>query len=137
MELHTYFSNLGLLRVSWGPVIDTDSIRRHFDLLIANKNYARDLKIITSAEVEELAFPLTHEKMETFRRWREEALTDYDSLTTAFYSIKPVPAAYIDYFSEFFDTEKSLMRQFSSQEAALKWLIPGYQPNGLMELYLD
>ena len=125
MELHTYYSKLGLLRVTWGKRIDARSVRRHFDLLMINTNYARDLKVITSADVEELGFSLTHENMMVFRRWRAEALENYDSITTAFYNIQPVPAAYIDYFSQFFDSRKSRMRQFRSREAALAWLLPG------------
>lgn len=130
MELHVYHSKRGLLRVSWGRVIDEESLRRHYDML-RNERYARNLKVITSADVEELAFPLTQEKMEMFRRWREEALRDYESITTAFYNLQPVPAAYISYFSEFFDSDKSCMRQFATEQAAMAWLMLGHEPKQL------
>lgn len=132
MELHTYFSELGLLRLSWGERIDAQSLRRHFDLLMANKHYDRNLKVITSAPVEELGFSLTKENMLVIRQWREDALHSYESIMTAFYGIKPVPAAYIDYFSEFFDSDKSRLKLFSSREAAIQWLMPGYEPKGII-----
>ncbi len=128
MELHVYYSDKGLLRVAWGPTIDATSLRRHYDMLAANKNYARNLKIITSSDVEELAFALTQENMTVFRQWRLDALRDYESVTTAFYGINPVPAAYIDYFSEFFDAENSCMRQFSREADAMAWLMAVGKP---------
>ncbi|EDY81323.1 hypothetical protein VDG1235_941 [Verrucomicrobiia bacterium DG1235] len=125
MELHTYYSKNGLLRVSWGNRIDIHSLRRHFELLKANADYDRDLKVITSSDVGEIDIPLTRENMLLIKDWREDALTGYRSITTAFYNLNPIPAAYINYFSEFFDTEKSCLRQFSSEESALAWLMKG------------
>ncbi len=38
------------------------------------------------------------------------------------YKLKPVPSAYISYFSAFFDSPKSTLKLFSTEEAALRWL---------------
>lgn len=130
MELHVYYSSRGLLRVAWGPVITEDSIRRHLEMMVANKHYARDLRIITSADVEELGFPLTQTYMDRIKNWRDEALRHYSSVTTAFYNIKPVPAAYVSYFSTFFDAPNSRMKQFSSEAAAMEWLMKARRSNG-------
>lgn len=123
MELHTYYSKLGLLRVSWGERIDLDSLRHHFELLKVNEHYARDLKVISSSGVEEIGVPLTKENMLLVREWREDALTDYSSIRTALYALSPIPAAYISYFSEFFDSKKSLLRQFATEREAMRWLM--------------
>lgn len=123
MELHVYYSVQRLLRVSWGEVVTEESVRRHFDMLIANTHYARDLRIITSADIREVGFPPTQTIMTRISQWRQEALDRYDSITTAFYNINPVPSAYISYFSLFFDSPKSVIKQFSSEMEALRWLM--------------
>lgn len=125
MELHTYYSKKKLLRVTWGKRIDIHSIRRHFELLKANDNYSRDLLVITSSDVEEIDIPLTRENMLVLKDWRTDALGDYRSITTAIYNLKPIPSAYLNYFSEFFDSEKSKLRQFASEATALSWLMKG------------
>lgn len=130
MELHTYYSKLELLRVRWGNRIDIDSIRRHFTLLKMCNHYARDLKIISSTDVEEIAIPLTRENMKLIGEMRGEALVGYNSVTTAIFNLNPVPAAYLNYFSEFFDSDKSCLRQFSSEETALSWLTKGQSISG-------
>ncbi len=126
MALHTYYSDKRLLRVSWGDRLDIHSIRKHFELLKANRNYDRNLRVITSTDVEEIIIPLTRENMLLIRDWRENALEEYVSIKSAIYNLQPVPAAYLNYFSEFFDTEKSHLRQFSSESAALAWLLKGH-----------
>lgn len=130
MELHTYYSKLELLRVKWGTRIDLDAIRRHFTLLKMCNHYARDLKIITSSDVEEIAIPLTRENMKMIGEMREEALSGYHTVTTAIFNLNPVPSAYLNYFSEFFDSDKSCLRQFSSEETALSWLMKGQSITG-------
>lgn len=122
MELHTYYSNQNLLRVTWGEKVELDSLHRHFELLKANKTYSRRLRVISSSEVEEIRIPLTRENMILIKGWREDALTDYQTIKTALYGLSPVPAAYVHYFSEFFDSEKSLIRQFTTEKEALAWL---------------
>ncbi len=123
MALHTYYSDRRLLRVTWGDRLDIHAIRTHFELLKANQNYDRNLRVITSTDVEEIIIPLTRENMLLIKDWREDALEEYVSIKSAIYNLKPVPAAYLNYFSEFFDTEKSDLRQFSSESAALAWLL--------------
>lgn len=123
MALHTYYSEKRLLRVSWGEVLDLKAVRTHFELLKANTHYDRNLRVLTSSPVEEIKVPLTRENMLLIKSWREDALSEYESITSAIYSLKPIPAAYISYFSEFFDSEKSLIKQFSSESAALAWLM--------------
>ncbi|MBK1876426.1 hypothetical protein [Pelagicoccus mobilis] len=123
MELHTYYSKLGLLRVTWGSKIDLRALKHHFELLKVNTHYARDLKVITSSPVEEIGVPLTKDNMLLVKQWREESLEDYNSITTAFYGLSPIPSAYISYFSEFFDSKKSLLRQFASEKDAMTWLM--------------
>ncbi len=125
MALHTYYSDRRLLRVSWDSCLDIEGVRTHFELLKANKDYDRNLRVITSTDVEEVVIPLTRENMLLIKDWREDALADYKSIRSAIYNLKPVPAAYLSYFSEFFDSKKSHMRQFSSEETALAWLING------------
>ena len=122
MELHVYYSEPKLLRVAWGQSITLDSLRRHFDLLIANDHYPRRLRVISSADIEELGFALTHANMLLIKGWRDDALRRYESVTTALYNLKPVPSAYISYFSEFFDSPKSRLKQFATEQAALHWL---------------
>lgn len=125
MALHTYYSDRRLLRVSWGERLDIHSLRRHFELLKANKNYDRQLRVISSTDVEEIDIPLTRENMLLIKDWREDALEEYKSIRSAIYNLQPVPAAYLNYFSEFFDSRKSHMRQFSTESAALAWLLKG------------
>lgn len=134
MGLHIYHSKRQLLRLSWGRVVTMDTVRRHFELLIANKSYPRNLRIITSTDVEEIGFPLTNENMAKIGEWRVRALEGYDSIYTALYNLKPVPSAYISFFSEFFDSPKSCLKQFSSEEIALKWLLGGVEPDGLLKV---
>lgn len=122
MELHTYYSNRKLLRITWGKCIDLGSIRRHFELLKAGAHYARDLRIVTSSDVEEINIALTRENMLTIRDWRRDALESYRSVKTGIYALSPVPAAYVNYFSEFFDAEKSCIKLFPTEAAALDWL---------------
>ncbi|MDQ8185341.1 hypothetical protein [Pelagicoccus sp. SDUM812002] len=125
MALHTYYSNRSLLRVVWGPKLGMDAVSMHFELLKANKNYDRNLRVITSTDVEEIDIPLTRENMLLIKDWREDALEEYRSIKSAVYNLQPVPSAYLNYFSEFFDSKKSYMRQFSSESAALAWLMKG------------
>ncbi|MDQ8179052.1 hypothetical protein [Pelagicoccus sp. SDUM812005] len=123
MALHTYYSEKRLLRVSWGDRLDIEALRMHFELLKANTRYDRDLRVISSTDVEEIAIPLTRENMLKIKEWREEALVEYRSIRSAIYNLKPVPSAYLNYFSEFFDSKKSHLRQFSTEGAALSWLM--------------
>ncbi|MBD5779172.1 hypothetical protein IEN85_06675 [Pelagicoccus sp. NFK12] len=125
MALHTYYSDRRLLRVSWGKRIDIGAVRMHFQLLKANSSYDRNLRVITSTDVEEIEIPLTRKNMLLIKEWREEALAEYNSIRSAIYNLQPVPSAYLNYFSEFFDCKKSHMRQFSTEGAALAWLTKG------------
>lgn len=125
MALHTYYSDRRLLRVSWGDRLDIQALRRHFELLKANTNYDRKLRVISSTDVEEIDIPLTRENMLLIKDWREDALENYSSIRSAVYNLQPVPAAYLNYFSEFFDSKKSQMRQFATESDALAWLLKG------------
>lgn len=123
MALHTYFSEKRLLRVCWGERLDLEAVRKHFELLKANTQYDRNLRVLTSSSVEEIEVPLARENMLLIKGWREDALSEYESITSAIYSLPPIPAAYVSYFSEFFDSDKSLIKQFSLESAALAWLM--------------
>lgn len=125
MALHTYYSDRRLLRVRWGARLDIEALRMHFELLKANKSYDRNLRVITSTDVEEIDIPLTRENMLLVKDWREDALEEYKSIKSAIYNLHPVPAAYLNYFIEFFDSRKSHMRQFPTEAAALAWLAKG------------
>ena len=127
MALHTYHSRRRILRVSWGHRLDIQAVRLHFELLKANKDYDRNLRVITSTGVEDIHIPLTRENMILIRDWREDALAAYQSVRTAAYNLEPVPAAHLSYFSAFFDSKKSRLRQFPSEDAALAWLLQGQE----------
>ncbi|MBC2607594.1 hypothetical protein [Pelagicoccus albus] len=122
MELHTYYSKTGLLKVSWGNRIDLDSVLRHFELLRVSSHYDRNLKVISSSEVEEIDIPLVRDNLIKIRNWRYRALQNYTSVRTALYGLSPVPATYVHYFSEFFDTEKSCIELFETERQAFEWL---------------
>lgn len=118
-----YFSKLGLLRVDWGGTITLAALKRHFELLKANTRYARSLLAITSFDGTEIAFELSEQNMALVSVWRLEALSRYDSIRTAFVGLNPVPAAYVNYFSSFFDAPNSTLRQFATEEEARAWLL--------------
>lgn len=126
-EQHLYNSKHRLLRVSWGSRITLGSIERHFTLLKSSELYSRRLRVISSSDVEEIGFSLTEENMRFLQRLAHEALENYELVRTAVYGLKPIPAAYVSYFSSFFDSEKSRLKQFETEEAAMEWLLRGIQ----------
>lgn len=111
------------MRVDWGRTITLAALKRHFELLKANTRYARSLRAITSFNGAEIAFDLSEENMALVCVWRLEALSRYESIRTAFFGLNPVPAAYVNYFSTFFDAPNSTLRQFATEKEARTWLL--------------
>jgi len=123
VELQTYDEKTGLLRVSWKNRIDMDALQEQLALVALRSSYPRDLKVISTSHLEEVAIPLTQGNLESLCGMCDDALDHYHSARLAIYGLRPVPAAYVSCFSEFWRSSKAVICQFPSEQEAVEWLL--------------